>query len=531
MAAAHDWPQWGGTDQRNMVSDEKRLPDRFEPGEKRSDGSGIDLATTRNVRWTAKLGSQTCGSPTVAAGRVYVGTNDCFLGDPKYRSTRGGLVKCIDEHSGRLVWQLVIPRLEHREPEFNFDDLDLGVCSSPTVEGNRLYLVGNRCDVLCLDVGGMANGNDGPFRDERHYCVGPTHPPVEPGARDGDIVWRYDMRENLRVWPQDCANCSVLIHGDLVYVCTSNGVDRSHDRVPSPLAPSLIVLDKHTGRLVAKDEEQIGTRLFHGQWSSPSLGRVGDKWLVLFGGGEGVCYAFEALAEVPETVVPLKKVWSFDCNPPHYKFRNGKRIPYRDGDIRLHRPVNKGDGSFFGPSEIIATPVLYKDRVYVATGQDPSHGPAHGMLTCIDATQAGDVTRTAKVWAFDQIGRSLSTVAIAGGLLYIADIPGNLYCLDPETGGLYWKYATKAETWASPLVADGKVYLGTKKSFWVFAAGKTCKVLSQIQLGAPCWCTPAAANGTLYVASNKYLWAVEKPANHRMAALGNRPLGAQGGTP
>ncbi len=506
---AKDWPQWGGTDDRNMVSGEKGLPDSFGPGEKKPDGSGIDPATTRNVKWVAKLGSQTCGNATVADGRVLIGTNDCFLGDSRYRATRGGLVKCFEEQTGRLLWQLVIPRLEHNIPSFNFDQLNLGVCSSPTVDGDRIYLVGNRCDVLCLDVHGMADGNDGSFQDEAHYTAGPGRAPVEQGRRDGDILWRYDMREQLSVWPQDCSNCNVLVHGDFLYVCTSNGVDRSHDHVPSPLAPSLIVLDKKTGRLVAQDEEKIGTRLFHGMWSSPSLGKVGNKTLILFGGGDGLCYAFEPVAAVSEGVVPLKKVWSFDCNPPRYKFQNGKPVRYRDGDIRRHRPNNKGDGSFIGPSEIIATPVLYKNRVYVATGQDPSHGKGKGMLTCIDATQTGDVTRSARVWQFDQIDRSISTVAIADGLLYGADIPGTVYCLDPDTGKLHWRYETNAETWGSPFVADGKVYFGTKKAFWVFAAGREADVLSKIRLGAPVWCTPIAANGVLYVNSDKYLWAVK----------------------
>ena len=101
------------------------------------------------------------------------------------------------------------------------------------------------------------------------------------------------MIDDLDVWPQDASNCSVLVHGDFVYVCTSNGVDRSHIRVPRPLAPSLIVLDKKTGRLVAQDDEKIGTRLFHGHWCSPSLGQVNGQELIFWGGGEGVCYAFE----------------------------------------------------------------------------------------------------------------------------------------------------------------------------------------------------------------------------------------------
>ena len=42
-----DSPRWGGRDDRNMVSEEKDLPESFVPGKKRPDGSGIDLATTR----------------------------------------------------------------------------------------------------------------------------------------------------------------------------------------------------------------------------------------------------------------------------------------------------------------------------------------------------------------------------------------------------------------------------------------------------------------------------------------------------
>ena len=510
---AADWPQWGGRDGRNMVSDEKGLPELFVPGDKRSDNTGIDPATTQNVRWVARLGSQTYGNPTVAGGRVFVGTNDFAMGDPKYGSTRGGLVKCLDEATGKLLWQLVIPKLQTDKPNFNFDQLDLGVCSSPTVDGDRVYLVTNRCEVLCLDVHGMANGNDGPLRDEGQYTVGPGRPPVVPGPQDGDILWRYDMIGELAVWPQDASNCSVLVHGDVVYVCTSNGVDRSHERLPNPLAPSLIALDKRTGRLVAKDEEKIGTRTFHGHWSNPSLGEVNGKTLVFFGGGDGICYAFEALGavpaaeEAPQPVVPLKKVWSFDCNPPHYRFKDGKPIPYRSGEARLRRG-NANDGQYVGPSEIIATPAFFKNRVYVAIGQDPWHGRGRGMLSCIDATRTGDISQSGAVWRYDRLDRSLSTVSIADGLLYIADFAGQLHCLDADTGQCHWVHQTKAQVWGSTLVADGKVYLGTEKALWVLKAGQEKKVLHEIHVGAPVYNTPITANGVLYIASHRYLWAI-----------------------
>jgi outer membrane protein assembly factor BamB len=508
-----DSPRWGGRDDSNMVSQEKGLAESFEPGKKRPDGSGIDLATTKNVKWVARLGSQTYGTPTVAGGRVFVGCNDATMEDPKYKPTRGGAVKCFDEATGKLLWELAIPRKEIKDPDFNFDDMDLGVCSSPTVDGDRVYLVTNRCEVLSLDVNGQANGNDGPFLDEGQYMAGKGKPPIPLGPTDGDIIWRYDMIEQSNVWPQDASNCSVLVHGRFVYVCTSNGVDRSHVRVPRPLAPSLIVLDKKTGRVVAQDDLKMGTRLFHGLWCSPSLAKVNGRELIFWGGGEGVCYAFEPVTATSETPVPLRKVCWFDCNPPQYRFLNGKPRDYRSGDLRRHQD-NKGDGSYVGPSEIIATPVCWHNRVYVTVGQDPSHGRGRGILNCFDATQTGDVTKSGKIWSYDKIDRSISTVSIADGLLYAADCcAGDVHCLDANTGQLLWVHHSGAEIWSSTFVADGKVYLGTKKSLQVLAAGRKEKLLGEIHLGSPIMCTPVAANGVLYVASQKYLWAVQAGKN------------------
>ncbi len=509
-ASAADWPQWGGRDGKNMVSDEKPLPASFEPGSKKPDGSGIDPATTKNVKWTARLGSHSYGNPTIAGGKVYVGTNDYLLRHPKCKATKGGLVLCLDEATGRMIWRLVIPRYLTKNRLFNFNDLNLGVCSSPTVEGDRVYVVTSRCEVICLDVNGLDDGNDGPFTDEGQYMVGPGKKPVTLQKDDADIIWVFDMIKELPVWPQDAASSSILSDGDLLYVNTSNGVDRSHDRVPLPLAPSLIVMDKKTGRVVGVDDEKIGKRLFHGLWASPSKGVVNGKTLIFYGGGEGICYAFEALKGVPDKPVKLKKVWSFDCNPPHYRVdKNGKPIKYRDGDKRRRQGKNRAnDGTFVGPSEIIATPVFHSNRVYVAIGQDPLHGRGRGMLCCIDATKTGDITKTGEVWRYDALDRSLSTVSVAGGLVYCADVTGALHCVDAETGKALWVHRANAETWGSTLAADGKVYLPTKKGLDILAAGKSRKLLHHINLGAPSFCSPVAANGVLYVASEKYLWAV-----------------------
>ena len=118
-----DWPQWGGSDDRNMVSNAKDLPDDFDVGKTARNESGqryIDMSTTRNILWAAKLGSQTYGNPTISDGKVLVGTNDDFMDDPRFRETGGGRVLCFSEETGVLLWQLVVPRFRTKEKSFNF---------------------------------------------------------------------------------------------------------------------------------------------------------------------------------------------------------------------------------------------------------------------------------------------------------------------------------------------------------------------------------------------------------------------------
>ena len=188
----------------------------------------------------------------------------------------------------------------------------------------------------------------------------------------------------------------------------------------------LIVLEKHSGRLIASDDAHTGPHLLHGQWSSPSAGKVGGRDLVFLGGGNGVCYAFAALAAEPQQPVKLQPVWWCDCVPSEYKKFGGLDpvTHYCLGDRRRADTLNKHDGTFAGLCEIIATPVFYQGRVYVAIGRDPEHGRGRGALWCIDAGRQGDVTESGKIWCYQGLDRSLCTVSIAGGLLYVADVGG-----------------------------------------------------------------------------------------------------------
>jgi outer membrane protein assembly factor BamB len=509
-AFAADWPRWGGRPDCNMVSAETGLPATFVPGEKDPQGSGILMATTKNVRWAVRLGSYAYGNPVVARGRVIVGTDvETLADDPRFNYTRGGLVKCLDEATGKLLWQLVTPERKQLPVGMHFSQQQLGTCSSALIEGDRVYVLSSAAEVLCLDLLGQSNGNQGPFQDEGQYMAGEGNPPVPVIATDADILWRYDLIRESGIYIHDAASCSVLMHGDFLYVTTANGVNGGHKVKLAPNAPALVVLDKNTGKLVAREHEGISARLFHAQWSSPSQGSVNGRPLIFLGGDDGICYAFEALDKAGPGVTDLKKVWVYDCNPPEFRVEEGAPISYFRGDKRKKESTNKNDGTYVGPSDIIATPVFCQNRVYVGIGQDPAHGRGRGMFHCIDATKTGDITTSGCVWRFDGIERSLATAAVADGLVYVTDLAGKLYCLDAATGKCLWTYITDTETWGGPLVADGKLYFCNKKGLHILRAGRELTVLDKVRLGAPAYSTPVPTNGTLYVTSQNYLWAVK----------------------
>lgn len=478
-----DWPEWGGTPSRNMVApaDAKGLPTSAKL-EADADGN-VDVAKSTNIKWAAPLGSAAYGNAVVAGGRVYVGTNNERPRDPKHQGDRGVLL-CLDEQTGNLIWQLVIPKLGAGKV---VDFEGVGLCSSPTVEGDRVYLITNRCEVLCLDAKGMANGNEGPFKDEATYVAPEGGKPIEPGPTDADILWRYNMYDELGVFPHQQTAGSVLVVGDKLYTTTSNGIDWTNLHYPAPDAPTLICLDKTTGKLLGEERSAISSRTLRCNWSSPAYGNAGDRAMVVFGGGDGFCYAFE-----PEPVNGvLKEIWRVDCNPPQYK-----------ENPKTKKPIKYGNSK--GYSEICATPVIFEGKVYVATGQDPENGDGVGNLTCIDAA-------TGKAaWTYDKIGRSLSTVSVAGGLVYAADYSGKVHCLDAASGEGKWVHDCESRIWGSTLVADGKVYVGSEERLLrVLAAGPEENKVGDIELDGPVYSTPVVANGVMFISTDKTLFALK----------------------
>ncbi len=483
---AKDWPMWGGTPSRNMVADATGLPSEIVPGQIDPEKETVDLAKAKNILWTAKLGSQSYGNPVVANGKILVGTNNESPRDPAQKGDRGNLM-CFDEKTGSFLWQLIIPKLgAGKVSDWEF----VGLCSSPAIVGDKAWVVTNRGEIVCVDLNGMANGNDGPFKDEVKFMSADPTKPVVPGDQHADIIWKLDMREELGIFPHNVSSCSPLVVNGVVYTATSNGMDWSHTNIPAPLAPSLVAVDANTGKLVGEDVSGVAERVLHASWSSPALGKVGDKEMLIWGGGDGFAYGFEPkpVHNEAEDINALKEIWRYDCNPAEYRTKEGQPVKY---------------ATFRGPSEVIGTTVLADGLVYAVIGQDPEHGDGVGQLSCIDPA-----TGKPK-WTYKDIGRSISTASVKDGMLFIAEYAGKLHCLDAKTGKVHWVHETQSRIWGSTVVADGKVFLPTEDGdLHILAAAKEKKELGKANFGAPIYSTPVVANNVLYVATMTHLYAI-----------------------
>jgi outer membrane protein assembly factor BamB len=449
-----DWPMWGGTADRNMTRNMKGLPKNW------------DVTKGTNIKWVAALGSQTYGNQTVADGKVFVGTNNEALRDPKQGGDRGVLM-AFRESDGEFLWQHANEKLAAgRVNDWPFQ----GVASSPLIVDKKLYYVSNRAELVCLDTEGFQDGeNDGPYKDEKLT-----------GKHDADIIWKLDLMEELGVHPHNLANSSPVPWEDLIFIMTANGHDESHVNIPSPKAPAIIAVKAATGELVWEDNS-VGEKILHGQWSSPAVGKLGDVVQVVSAQGDGWVRGYEARTG--------KKLWEFDTNPKDSVWPKTR-------------------------NEVISTPILYNNRVYIANGQDPEHGEGIGHLYCIDPTKRGDITKEGQIWHYDKIRRSISTGALADGILYYADFSGFLHALDAETGKPYWVHDMLAAVWASPFVVDGKVYLGDEDGdVVVMQHGKTKEVLAEMNMGSSVYGSFVAANGALFVVNRNQLFSIAEGAS------------------
>ncbi len=495
-ALADEWRMWGRTPQRDMVSPDKNPPTDW------------DVATGKNVLWSAALGSKSYGNPVIANGIVTVGTNNEGHRDPNITAD-GGCFMAFDANTGKFLWQEYYPKL----PTGRVNDWPgEGLCSTAYAEPGRVWYCTNRCQVVCLDLspGSMT----------------PGQPPKE--------IWSVDMIGKYGVFPHNMTASAPVAYKDYLYVITGNGVDDTHKHVVSPDAPGIICFDKNTGKMIWSSNI-AGANVLHGQWASVAIAEVNGRALAIAPLGDAWVYAFDAkTGEV---------VWKFDTNPKDAVYPQTR-------------------------NEIIATPCIVGNYMYIGNGQDPEHGEGYAHLWCVDITGKGDVsaeidanpntpkpkagdelmatasqvpTRKGKpnpnskvVWHFydfdldhngridraEHMNRTISTCCVTPeGLIFEPDFSGFLHCLDAKTGQVYWNYDMESAMWGSAMYADGKIYVTDEDGdVRIFKASKEPPSKDNViehNLGSASYCSPVFVNQTLYLTTRDHIFAIKDGAHSK----------------
>lgn len=484
--------------------------------------------------WRAPLGSMTMRAPVVHGDHIFVGSNNGHGYLKRFPSSIDlGVMLCFRKSDGKFLWQHSTRKLATGRVH----DWPLqGIASRPCVEGDRLWYVTNRAEIVCLDIMGFRDGeNDGPVKDESHTDLD-----------EADVIWRLDMMKDLGVQPHNVSTCTIAMWNDLIFAVTGNGVNETHVP-PIANAPSFIAVDKNTGKLVWQDNSP-GQNVLHGQWGSPTVVDLGPgKSQVVFPGGDGWLYSFDP-QRMSEGQTEL--IWKFDCNPKESVWKLG------------------GQGT---RNNLLHGPTLHGGVYYIATGQDPEHGRGQGRLFSIHIRGAGDVSpqlvfnrsdektpiphrrtqacmvvdgdftrpnpKSSELWRFEQqdvngngkieieerMSRSLSTIAIKNQVLFVSDIDGILHCLDRHTGKQHWGYDTFCDIYSTPEIVGDHVYLSTTDGeILVFGcsadlnqAAPGGEPLQRIRCGESLNASVVADGNTLYFTTNKQLIAVENKEETR----------------
>jgi outer membrane protein assembly factor BamB len=496
-----EWPMLGRDGTRNAVNPDGRGPFSWNVDEYDRSGKRL-LRARRGVRWSAALGSATFSSPVISSGLVWIGTNS-FDKAGSYDDQLHGILRCFRVSDGKLVYEYKSRAFGDRMIR---DTTWGGIGSSPLVEGDRLWLATNRGEVFCLDIGPLIRGEGQPQE-----------------------LWRVDMvgqfgvfhRMTLMGPPRPCS-IGPSWNGR-IFVTTSNGGGRFLADVPKPEAPNLLCLDKETGKVLWQDHSP-GENILTTQFASPTLAAIAGKMQVIVPQSDGWVRGFD-----PETGA---KLWEFDMNFKTSRYEMGGRSRRND---------------------LLANAVVYEERVYVASGQEAEHGEGPGRLVCIDPTKRGDIStelavnadgkplprrrtqavvpengeraianpNSGLVWEFvqngkqheDQMHRTMSTVVISNGLVYVPDFGGFFHCFDAKTGQKYWTHDLLASVWGSPMIVGDKVYVGDEDGMLkVFQCGSNARCaepVAEITHEDAIYSTPAFADGVLYVASRTTLYAVD----------------------
>ncbi len=374
-----------------------------------------------------------------------------------------------------------------------------GARSSPVVLGDRVYLqngagkgVSLQERVLCLnaDTGKVVweykfnvHSSDVP-----PHRIGWASPAADPAtgniyangvgghllclSKDGKLIWERSLAEEFGMWTTHGGRTvSPVIDGDLVIVSGPNDGwgDQSQRR------HRFIAFDKKTGECVWMSTP--GQRPYDTTYAPPIVTVINGTRLFISGGGDGAAHAMK--------IQTGEHVWSFPM---------------------AKRGINTG--------------VVLKGTTAIVSHSEENFDTSEmGLLAALDATSKGQITKDKAKWATTGWQGGFSSPIIDGDRLYQVDNGANLFAYDVNTGKSLWQINLGTIQKASPVLADGKLYIGSENGrFFILKPGADkCEILDEDQLGTEG--TPeqiiasvAVSRGRVYLVSDQALYCIGKKA-------------------
>ncbi len=138
-------------------------------------------------------------------------------------------------------------------------------------------------------------------------------------------------------------------------------------------------------------------------------------------------------------------------------------------------------------------------------------GFSQGLLFAVRPDGKGHVTDSHVAWKYNKAAPQKPSVLLAGDLLFMIDDGGIAACVEAKTGKEVWKERIGGNFSASPILADGKIYMFDEDGkSTVIEAARTFKVVAKNELAAGCMGSPAVSDDLLIVRTKTHLYGIGK---------------------
>jgi outer membrane protein assembly factor BamB len=252
---------------------------------------------------------------------------------------------------------------------------------------------------------------------------------------EGKLLWERSFGEEFAAFTTHGGRTmSPVVDGDLVIVSAAvsnwgSAAGRAH---------RFIALNKRNGEVVYVSNP--GGRPYDTAYAPPLIASINGMRLLIAGLGDGAVHAIKAQTG--------EKVWSFPA---------------------AKRAINTGVA-------------VSGNTVFLSHGDENLEGVELGLVAALDGAQTGDLKTTK--WAVKGLEFGYSSPVVEGTRLYQIDNGSTLRAFDTATGKTMWSLPLGSAQKASPVLADGKLYVGTDGGvfFIIKPSADKGEVLSRVEL-------------------------------------------------